>query len=696
MELSQTKAARKKRQPRSQAADAFVLMAMTLTAVAIAIGLYLQFGLAFWLAVVAALSLYVGLLALHAVVRRSERVEGLTAEIERLETELRLAMAGGRFAGAQPRPGPPAPVRPAAQSAGGAAPSVAPVLPFSLSQPAVAAPSPSAGPTPPLHEPGFSGEAGWAHRAAPLPGEAQPQAASAPVAGLAQPVGAAPGEGGDRALPELKVEAIMSDYWAFRPAQPPRLPEGSATAAAPALAAPGTPAVKPAAGGGVDDIAEIPRAVAPPPLPAQPTAPPPLVSASPREADVEMIQGLIKKLADEVNAAEAGLLQRPARGAAAPPAAIEASVHALRTAADQMRASSAPPRHRGDAAQPDTAPREPRPAATDARSHDGGSPPDGPRRAVEVTATAPAATVLPPPLPAALPPRPAATVVADTAVLRPAPWPEATDEQEQPAPGQSSAASHSRLAALAEAITAGRLDVLLDPILGLADQRARHFEVSVRLRDKSGHVLEPPDSVPELRSSGLLPLLDCVRMQRSAQVAGRLADRGKPGSLFSTFSGESLAHDRFLSEFTDAYANREALATQLVLSFALSDVRAFSGRDWETLEEMRELGFRFALQSVTDLDLDFVALKAAGFDFVKLDATVFLEGMAAASGVVPAGDICRHLAKLGMALIVGHIEDEAQLARIFGFGVILGQGQLFGGARPMKAGALSDASGAAA
>ena len=37
-----------------------------------------------------------------------------------------------------------------------------------------------------------------------------------------------------------------------------------------------------------------------------------------------------------------------------------------------------------------------------------------------------------------------------------------------------------------------------------------------------------------------------------------------------------------------------------------------------------------------------------------------------------------------MTLVVGGIEDDAQLARIFGFGVIYGQGQLFGGPRSIK------------
>ncbi len=46
--------------------------------------------------------------------------------------------------------------------------------------------------------------------------------------------------------------------------------------------------------------------------------------------------------------------------------------------------------------------------------------------------------------------------------------------------------------------------------------------------------------------------------------------------------------------------------------------------------------------------------------------------------------------------IVGEIADETELARVFGFGVIYGQGQLFGGPRPMKAEAVSAASHAAA
>ncbi|MEQ1710375.1 MAG: EAL domain-containing protein [Hyphomicrobium sp.] len=801
MGSTETKAKRPQRRSRSTAADAFVVLAMTLTTVALAIGLYLQFRLAFWLAVVAALSVYVGLLALHALVRRSEKVERLTAEIERLESELNHVSAGAKPGVAMPGDGPmpataaaPAPVSPAVSMSGtgtlpqrpspaGAPPHLTPMPPVAPSvSTAQGAPVSQRTGQPHSETYGPRSEAGMAAAAqtesarnagrAPnaMPPVGGPAVAPAALPSAPRQTGASPASGtgpAERGVSERAVDAILNDYWAFRPSQPPRLPgavpPGSlANATGPAgMSEDVGPPTSAQVLTGPQPSVQQPPALPPPlprsaPPPVRASAPaatgaltaaePPPMPPSPRQTDVDMIGGLIKKMADEINAVEADRLRNPAGSDRVPPAAIEASVNALRTTADQMRGSATTTEMRGSATtaemrgtgDPATASLRQRPAMPAAPQPPGwdddtrlaseirspkrpASAHVDPTRAAAVAERPAPVAVQPPPLPVA---QDASPIVAQNvprtasprhAMERPAarelpplaepvgyapmPWPEQDDDAARAgtAPGVPAATvAHSRLAALAEAITAGRLDVLLDPILGLADQRARHFEVSVRLKDKNGQVLEPPDGVPELRESGLLPLLDCARIQRSAQVANRLADRGKSGSLFSAFSGEALSHDQFLADFADLYSAREGLATQLVLSFGQADVRGFAGRDWDTIAEMRELGFRFALQSITDLDMDLEALKSAGFDFVKLDASVFLDGMPASGGVVPAGDICRHLALLGLTLIVGRIDDEAQLARIFGFGVIYGQGQLFGGARPMKTEALGEASHAAA
>jgi cyclic-di-GMP phosphodiesterase TipF (flagellum assembly factor) len=355
------------------------------------------------------------------------------------------------------------------------------------------------------------------------------------------------------------------------------------------------------------------------------------------EMNVEHIQELIKKLADELNGGP------PSHDASADPeqammpaneteAMIGRSVAALETTARTMR---------GDTA----------------------APPLG----AGLGARAPGQPTLPPPWrpAAANPGRPGAPPLLDP-----------------------------KLAGIAEAVAAERMEVLLEPIQGLSEGRARHYEVSIRLRTADGTVLGQ-DIISRLaHGSGLMPRIDAARMMRAARVARRLSERGVQASLLTGAAGESLTDDEFL----DAAALQPGTdgRVRLVLSFAQSDVLTFTPVHSEALGSMAASGFGFALEDVTSLDMDFGGLKAMGFEFVKLDAQVFLEGLQAPSGRVPASDICRYLSEFGLAVIVGGIQDEWLQARILGFGVLLGKGTLFGGPKLVKAEVVSDRGSAAA
>jgi EAL domain-containing protein (putative c-di-GMP-specific phosphodiesterase class I) len=241
----------------------------------------------------------------------------------------------------------------------------------------------------------------------------------------------------------------------------------------------------------------------------------------------------------------------------------------------------------------------------------------------------------------------------------------------------------SQLARIAEAVAAERFEVLIEPIHALAEGRPRHYEVTMRLRTADGSSMEQADYVRAAQSSDLLPQIDAARMLRAARVARRLSERGRQGSVLSAMTGDSITDNGFL----DAAA-QEATGNgwvRLVLAFAQSDARAFTPAHAEALGAMAAAGFGFALEDVTDLDMDFGKLKALGFEFVKLDAQVFLEGMQAPGGCIPATDICRYLSEFGLTLIIGAIEDDWLLAKVMGFGVLLGKGALFGGPRLIKA-----------
>ena len=351
------------------------------------------------------------------------------------------------------------------------------------------------------------------------------------------------------------------------------------------------------------------------------------IAAAEQEVNVEYIQELIKKLADELN----GPVQAPlpegdaakANAAADADAMIGRSVEALESTARGMRTPPA-----SDTAKP----------------------------AVPVSSW----------------------------------WPTVPAEEELDDAGADTARAQStkpptlnpQLARIAEAVAAERIEVLLEPIQALAEGRTRHFEVSVRLLTADGAALEQCDFARAAQGSGLMPRIDAERMIRAARVARRLGERGRQGSVLSAIAGESLADAEFIGT---ASTNTGDGRMNLVLSFAQSEVRNFTAGHAEALGQLANAGFRFALEEVTDLDMDFGGLNAMGFDFVKLDAPVFLEGLAApGGGLIPASDICRHLSDFGLTLIVGRIEDDWLLARILGFGVLFGKGTLFGGPKLVK------------
>ena len=562
-----------------------LVVAMGLVTTATAVALHQHIGVPGPVATTTALAAFLLLVAGHALAwRRERRLHDPAPARDRREQEVRRLKDDARPAQGPaargPRPAPPAGL------AGGA--------------------GPASGPMPPR-----------------IPGrEAAPAAARPAERAGPPPLKAVPPSPAARALED---DDDADDFWSFRPA-PPTSRDSTSREELPPFVTGRVP-------GAAASLETIPPGFsqrtggpAPHPKPAAQADRPPLPreASAPREADVEVIQDAIKRLLEEVSAAEqmdAGHASASATRPA-PEESVDHAIEALRMTAGTMRTAAAAP---------------PRDEALPAPAHERQPPP------------------LPPFVRGAAPtPRP-----------------------------QSPADARARL--MADAISAGRIDVTLEPILGLEDQQTRHYEVCVRLRDSDGNVLDVTPDGPDLRGTGLLPLFDGVRVTRTAAVARRLEERGKAGSVFSTFSGESVADEHFLGELAETLHQRASLATQLVLSFTQSDVRGFSTPEWDSLADMRALGFRFALSHITDLDMDFEALAEQGFAFVKLDASVFLEGLPAPSGRLPSSDVCRHLAKHGLTLVVEHIDDDDKLARVFGFGVLLGQGQLFGGPRPVRA-----------
>ncbi|MGF1651414.1 MAG: EAL domain-containing protein [Hyphomicrobiaceae bacterium] len=241
-----------------------------------------------------------------------------------------------------------------------------------------------------------------------------------------------------------------------------------------------------------------------------------------------------------------------------------------------------------------------------------------------------------------------------------------------------------RVAAIAAALAQERIDVLLEPILGLEDQGPRHFEVAVRLRLDGATSLDREGYTLAAAGTPLLPLIDTLAIARSRRVVWKLETSDQAGRVFTGISGGALRDPDFLSD-TQGLLSGDRAADRMVLSFAQSEISLLGNSQRQALTNLRGIGFRFAIDQVTHVDMDFAAVVDLGFEFVKIDAEVFLDGLPVGEDHVPADDLCRFLAAAGLTPIVSRIRDASQRQRLRACGVSLGQGSLFGPPITLKA-----------
>ncbi|MEM1306065.1 MAG: EAL domain-containing protein [Pseudomonadota bacterium] len=246
-------------------------------------------------------------------------------------------------------------------------------------------------------------------------------------------------------------------------------------------------------------------------------------------------------------------------------------------------------------------------------------------------------------------------------------------------------AAEARLAAVASALSKERVDLFLEPIKRLEASGAPHFEVKLRLRLDGEQTADRDAYTEEAGGTPLLPLIDTLAAARTRNVTWRVMQGDGNGRVFTAISGESLASTQFDEDIAAIFSGDDDTAKRIVLSFAQADARSFTEADRAALARLTGIGFSFAIDHVTDLDMDFDQLNDSGFEFVKLDADVFLDGLQVGMTRVPADDICRHLGSLGLTPIVGHIRDVSQLQKLKACGVKLGQGPLLGAPRALRA-----------
>jgi len=274
---------------------------------------------------------------------------------------------------------------------------------------------------------------------------------------------------------------------------------------------------------------------------------------------------------------------------------------------------------------------------------------------------------------------------------------------QRPAPMVGHPNSHGQHAALLEtvreALSENRVDLYLQPVVSLPQRRTVFYESFSRLRDGSGRVMMPAEYLSVAEPEGLMSAIDNLLLFRCVQIVRRLAKNDRKVGIFCNVALGSLADEVFFPQFLEFLAENKDMASGLIFELGQAAFDQRGATEARNMAKLADLGFRFSLDKVTDLDLDFQDLARADVKFVRVGAEMMVNQLLEVDGQLAlrslkdlaAADYADLTRRYGVEVIAEKVESERQVVDILELNIRYGQGNLFGEPRAIRDAILAEA-----
>jgi cyclic-di-GMP phosphodiesterase TipF (flagellum assembly factor) len=249
-----------------------------------------------------------------------------------------------------------------------------------------------------------------------------------------------------------------------------------------------------------------------------------------------------------------------------------------------------------------------------------------------------------------------------------------------------------------EALAENRVDLYLQPVVALPQRKTVFYESFTRLRDETGRVMMPTEYLSVAEPGGLVTAIDNLLLFRCVQIVRRLAKQDRRIGIFCNISMSSLGDDQFFPQFIELLAANRDLSNALIFEVGQAAFDARGPVEARNMGRLADLGFRFSIDKITDLDFDLQDFARADVSFVKVGAQMLLEQLVELDGrlvlrAMPdlaAEDFAALTRRYGMQLIAEKVENERQVVDILELNIPLGQGNLFGEPRAIRDSVLAE------
>ncbi len=231
-----------------------------------------------------------------------------------------------------------------------------------------------------------------------------------------------------------------------------------------------------------------------------------------------------------------------------------------------------------------------------------------------------------------------------------------------------------------EGLRQDRVDLVLQPIVSLPQRKHKYFEAFTRIRADDESIILPEQYIAIAEREGLITAIDNMLLFRCVQLLRKTQGPNKNVGFFCNISPYTLADVGFFREFVEFMSDHAELASNLIFEFSQATIANQDEQIMRQLARLAAMGFRFSLDQVTTLNLDFTGLSEQHFKFIKIEAEALLAEFSSPTSMkdIDLQDLKRAFERHGIDLIVEKIETEPTLLEVLDFQVDYGQGYLFG------------------
>jgi len=210
------------------------------------------------------------------------------------------------------------------------------------------------------------------------------------------------------------------------------------------------------------------------------------------------------------------------------------------------------------------------------------------------------------------------------------------------------------LEVIQSALSENRVDLYLQPVVGLPARKTRHFECLSRVRDEEGRIILPRHYMKVAEAKGLVGTIDNLLLFRLIQLVRRLGPRRPDMRFFCNLSAHNAQDPEFFPQFIDFMQAQDEFTDRLVFEISQADYAILSADVRAQLGRLGKRGFRFSMEDVNDFGFDLVELRRQKFGFIKADMTAMTDHLSPAAIRELVNDARRH----EIALVASRVEHE--------------------------------------